>query len=167
MRDDRRQRNAVGCHLADDDKKEVQADVEPARDGKEEERPPCVARRGEYGAAEVIKRHCRKAEGVDAKIQNRAVDQLILRSEQRQKRSCQGKAQRHQNKTQPEADDCRRMDGLARIFLLARADEPRREDIDARAHADQKAGVECGKRCRRADRAQRMRASELPDDGDV
>ena len=43
----------------------------------------------------------------------------------------------------------------------------RREDVYARAHADQKAGVERGKRCRRADGAQRVRAGELPDDGDV
>ena len=68
LRKDRRQRDAVGCHLADNHKKQVQADIEPARDGKEDQRALRVARGGQHGAAEIVKRHCRKPEGIDAHV---------------------------------------------------------------------------------------------------
>ena len=59
------------------------------------------------------------------------------------------------------------MDRLAGIFPLARADEARGQNVYARAHTDQKARVERGKRCRGADGAERVRPGKLPDDGDV
>ena len=59
------------------------------------------------------------------------------------------------------------MDRFAGVILLACAQKPRREHVDARAHADQKARKERGKRRRRADGAQCVRACKLADHGDI
>ena len=87
------QRDAVGRHLADDDEEQIEDHVQNARRRQIGQRPLRIAARAQYRVAEVENAERRHAERVDAEIEHRAGQQIVLRPEQLQHRRGQKKAQ--------------------------------------------------------------------------
>ena len=92
LRNDARQCHAVGGHLADDDEEQVQNHVQNASRRQIGQRPLCVAAGAQDSVAEVENAECRHAERIDAEIEHRAGQQIVLRFQQLQHRCSQEKA---------------------------------------------------------------------------
>ena len=92
LRDHACQRDAVGRHLADNDEEQIEDHVQNARRRQIGQRPLRIAARAQYRVAEVENAERRHAERVDAEIEHRAGQQIVLRPEQLQHRRGQEKA---------------------------------------------------------------------------
>ena len=143
----------VGRHPEPDDEHKVEDDIEHARGGKEDERRFRVADGIQNAVAVVIERGGGHAKEVNAKVQLRAVDQIVARVQKLEQRAGKDKAQRQHQKARDQADKKRRVNGLAHVFLAARAEVRGDKHVDAAAKAHQKAREQEDERRGRADRA--------------
>ena len=78
------QRHAHNVELTDDDKKQVEHDVQSARDGKIDQRLFGIADGAEHRIAEVVQRQRRHAQEVHTQVQNCTGQQIRLGVEQLQ-----------------------------------------------------------------------------------
>ena len=135
LREHARERDAVGRHPEPDDEHKVEDDIEHARGGKEDERRFRVADGIQNAVAVVIERGGGHAKEVNAKVQLRAVDQIVARVQKLEQRAGKDKAQRQHQKARDQADKKRRVNGLAHVFLAARAEMRGDKHVDAAAKA--------------------------------
>lgn len=165
--DDAGNSDAVRRHAADDDKKQVEDNVQHPGDGQIQQGALRLPAGAQHAVAEVIYRHGGHTEGVYFQIQHRAADKLLLRVQQGKQRLRKGDARRAQHKAGDGADDEGGMDCDGRALFAARAEPVRHAHIDAAAHADEKAREQRDQQRRRADSAQRLVIGELARHGDV
>ena len=160
-------RDTGHIQLADDDKKQVEKDVDHTGHGQVGQRLFCLADGAEYRIAVVVERQRRHAQKIDTQVKDRAGQQILLRVEQPQQRGGAEQPHGQQQNTGEQADHQRRMDGLADILVVAGTIVPRDQDIDAVAQADEKAGEKGDKGGGGADGAQCGRARKAAHHGNI
>ena len=161
------QRDTGDIELADDDEKQVEQDVQHARKRQVGQRLFCLTDSAEHCVAEVVERQRRHAEKVDPQVQNRTGQQILLGVQQLQQRRRAEQADEQQQHTGGQADQQRRMDGLADVLGVPGTVKAGDQHVDAIAQADQKAGEQCDKRRRRAHGAECRGTGEPAHNGNV
>ena len=165
--DHARKRHAVGRHAEADDEHEVEDNVQHACGGEVDERRFRVADGTQNAAAVVVERGGGHAEEVNAQVELGAVDEVLARVEKLKERTGKDKPEREHQKACDQAHEERRVDGLAHILFVARAEVRGDEHVGAAAKTHQKAREQENERCGRADRAHGGRAGKTPDNSKV
>ena len=91
------------------------------------------------GVAEVENAERRHTERVNAEIEHRAGQQIVLRFQQLQHRRGQEKAKNRDHDAGQRTQNQRRVDAISRVFFLTCAEILRYADIDAIGKPNQKA----------------------------
>ena len=156
--DHARKRHAVGRHAEADDEHEVEDNIQHACGGEVDERRFRVADGAQNAAAVVVERGGGHAEEVNAQVELGAVDEVLARVEKLKERTGKDKPEREHQKACDQAHEERRVDGLAHILFVARAEVRGDEHVGAAAKTHQKAREQENERCGRADRAHGGRA---------
>ena len=139
LRDDTGECNAVLRHVADDDKKQVEHDVQKPRDHQIGKRTLRVSVRAEHAVTEVEDSERGHSERIDAEIEDSPLDEILLRAEQLQHEP-RGKQAEHRDDTaRCKADDKRGADGSRCTRLFASAEVLRHADVDGTSHSDEEA----------------------------
>ena len=161
------QRDAGDIELADDDEKQVEQDVQHARKRQVGQRLFGLTDGAEHCVAEVVECQRRHTEKVDPQVQNRTGQQVLLGVQQFQQRRRTKQTDEQQQHTGGQADQQRRMDGLADVLGVPGTVKAGDQHIDAVAQADQKAGEQCHKRRRRSHGAERRGTGKPAHNGNV
>ena len=141
------QRHAVRRHAADDDEEQIQNDVQDSGDHKISQRALGVAGGAEDRVAEVKDAQRRHAQCIDAEIEHRPGQQIVLRFQQLQHRRGQQQAQRGDQEPHQGAQDQRRVNAAPGILIPLRPQILGHPHVDAVAQPNQKAGEkrdQCG-----------------------
>ena len=147
--------HALGGHIAPDDEHQIQNDVEHAGHGQVDQRTLGVARGAEDAVAAVVDAHARQAQRVDAHIQHRAGEELLLGVQQPQHRLGKEQADQAHQQSGAQTEQQGGMGGALHALVIADAQPAGHGHVDARAHADEQPGKQGHQRGGGAHRAQR------------
>ena len=161
------QRHTRDIELADDDEEQVQHNIQRTCDRKIGQWLLGIADGAEHSVAEVIERQRGHTQKVDAQVQDGTGEQVLFGIQQPQQRGRADQTDKQQQHTRRQADQQRRMDGLADVLGVPGTVKPRHQHIDTVAEADKKAGEQCDERCRGADCAQRRGACKAAHNGNI
>ena len=152
------QRHAHHAQLAHDDKKQVQCNVQCARNGQVHQRLFGVADGAEHSVAEVVQGQSGHTKEVHPQVQDGTGQQVVLGVQQPQHEGGTQQADEQQHHTRDQADDGGGVDSLFHIVLVPCTVEAGHQHVDAAAQADQEAGEQADEDAGGTHRAQRCRA---------
>ena len=161
------QGRAGHAHLPDDDKEQVQPDVQHPGNGQVDQRLAGVPHRAEHAVAKVVDGHGRHPQKVDAQVQNGPVDQVGLGAQQPHQGRRKGHPHRQQQHARRQADQQRRVDRLFDVPRLLRAVKAGHQHVDAAPQTDQKTGHQGDEDGGRPHRAQCLRPGKPPHHRDI
>ena len=134
------QRDAGHVQPADDDKEQVEQDVQHASDGQVHQRLFGLTDGAEYRVAEVVKREGRHTEEVDPQIEDGTRQQIVLGVQQAKQRRRTQQTNQQQNDASNGTDDNGRVNGFVHIIRVTGTVKAGHQHIDAVAQADEKTG---------------------------
>lgn len=133
-----RQRNTCHTHVKDDDKEQVEDDVDHARQGQKVERALGVTDGTQDGSAEVVHHKSGHSYKVDAHIQNRQVDDIFRGAHHFQHRTSQQDADKNQDDAAPDGGQYRGVYRAVDAVIVLGAVIARNNDIGSDRNADKK-----------------------------
>ena len=151
----------------DDHKEEIHHHVQHAGNGEIDERLARVAERAQRRGGEVIQRHDRQAEKVDAQIHRGERQHLVRAADKPQQRHREHKADHAGDHAADHAGDERCGHGAVQLVGLVRAVIPRAEHAAARGKTQKNIDDQIDHCAVRADRRHGMRPSEPSDNDEV
>ncbi len=126
-------------HAAHNHKKQIQRHIDDAGEAQIVQRTLGVARGAQHRVAEIVQCQCRHAEQVDAQIDYRVPNQLILGVHKGQNAVGKSDAQDRDGNACGQTDDDGGMYGLAQIVLASRTDVEGSHRVDAAGQTNQDA----------------------------
>ena len=143
MRYDAGECDAVLCHFADDDEKQIENNIQNTRNHKIYKRALRISVCTEHAVSEIEDSERRHTERIDAEIKHGALDKVILCAEQFQHEPRGNKAEHRYDTACCQTYHKRGAYGSGCARLVSCAEMMRNLNIDSTSHSDEKA---CEKR---------------------